>query len=236
MRDIVISLIVVYGCLKALKEPYIGVLLWSWLSYMNPHRLAYGFAYDMPFAQITAVTTLFAMLFSKKMQKVPVNPITVCWVLFIIVMGISTAFAYFPDDAYLQFLKVIKIQLIIFITLLLITDMTKLNHLLWVIVLSLGYFSVKGGIFTILTGGGEKVWGPSGTFIEDNNALAVAILMTIPLMAYLFQISQKKWVKNGLLASMALSFFASLGSQSRGALIAFAAVIVFFWLKSKKRL
>lgn len=235
MRDVIVSLIVVYGCLSTLKNPYKGILVWSWLSYMNPHRLAYGFAYDMPFAYITAIITLCSMIFSRAMQKVPFSFIIITWLLFIAIMVVSTVLAYFPEDANLQFSKVIKIQLIIFITLLLITDMTKLNHLIWVIVLSIGYFSVKGGIFTILTGGGERVWGPPGTFIEDNNGLAVAILMTIPLMAYLFQISQQKWVKNGLLIAMPLSFFSAIGSQSRGALIAFAAVVMFFWLKSQKK-
>lgn len=38
MRDIAITLIVIVGCFYTLKKPYIGVLLWSWLGYMNPHR------------------------------------------------------------------------------------------------------------------------------------------------------------------------------------------------------
>ena len=235
MRDIAVTLIVFVGCYYTLKRPYIGLLLWSWLSYMNPHRLAYGFAYNMPFAYITALVLIGSMMFSKETQKLPFNAITVIWILFIAFMGITTLFAYFPDDASIYYIRVLKIQLIVFITMMLITDQTKLNHLIWAITLSIGYYSVKGGIFTILQGGGAIVWGPADSFIEGNNELAVATLMTIPLMAYLYQINSHKWLKMGLLAAMVLSFIAAIGTQSRGALLAFGAVTMFFWFKSKKK-
>jgi probable O-glycosylation ligase (exosortase A-associated) len=235
MRDIAITLIVLAGCLYTLQRPYIGVLLWSWLSYMNPHRLAFGFAYNMPFAQITALVLMGSMAMSKESKKIPINTITIIWILFIILMGISTYFAYFPDDAMIQYVKVIKIQLIVFITMMLITDLTRLNHLIWVIALSIGYYSAKGGVFTIATGGGHIVWGPTDSFIEGNNELAVATLMVIPLMAYLYQVSQHKVLKRGLLAAMPLSFVAAIGTQSRGALLAFIVVALFFWMKSDKK-
>lgn len=235
MRDIAITLIVIYGCLYTLKKPYIGVLLWSWLGYMNPHRLSWGFAYNMPFAQIIALVLMGTMAFSGQTKKLPINTLTVIWMLFVLFMGITTSFAYFPDSAQIQYIRVIKIQLIVFITMMLITDLTKLNHLLWVIVLSIGYYTVKGGFFTLMTGGAYRVWGPAESFIEGNNELAVASLMVIPLMVYLYQVYPQWWLKKGLLVAVPLSFLAAIGTQSRGALIAFAAVAVFFWLKSKQK-
>lgn len=236
MRDILITLIVFVGCIYTLKRPYIGVLLWSWLSYMNPHRLSYGFAYSMPFAQITALVLLGSMVFSKDTKKIPINSITIIWIVFILFMGVTTLFAYFPDDALKYYTRVVKIQLIVFVTMMLITDLNKLNYLLWVIVVSIGYYSIKGGLFTLLTGGGYRVWGPENSFIEGNNELAIAALMIIPLMAYLIQISNNVWIKRGLMAGIVLSFVGALGSQSRGALLAFGAVAMFFWMKSDKKI
>ena len=236
MRDIAITLIVLIGCLYTLKKPYIGVLLWSWLSYMNPHRLAFGFAYDMPFAQVTALVLIGSVLFSKETKKLPINLITIIWIGFILFMGITTLFAYYPDSAQIYYIRVLKIQLITFITMLVVRDMNKLKQLIWVIVLSIGYFSVKGGLFTLMTGGGHRVWGPADSMIEGNNELAVASLMIIPLMAFLYQSHDKWWIKKGLLAAMFLSFFAAIGTQSRGALIAFATVSLFFWFKSERKI
>ena len=51
--------------------------------------------------------------------------------------------------------------------------------------LSLGFYGVKGGIFTIVNGGVYRVQGPLGTFIGGNNEMALALVMTMPLMRYL---------------------------------------------------
>jgi putative inorganic carbon (HCO3(-)) transporter len=236
MRDIVITLIVMIGCLYTLKKPYIGILLWSWLSYMNPHRMSYGFAYSQPFAQLTAIVLLGSTLLSRQRQGIPINKITITWISFILFMMVTTFYAFYPDQAWIQYIKVIKIQLIVFITMMLITDREKLNQLIWVIVLSIGYFSVKGGVFTILTGGGFKVWGPPESYIEDNNGLAIAVLMVIPLMIYLRQTSKINWVKHGLTFAIITSLFTVLGSQSRGALLAILAVAGFLWTKSKGKI
>ena len=236
MRDIVVTLMVLIGCIYTIKRPYVGVLLWSWLSYMNPHRLCYGFAYGMPFAYITAVFLLISFFFTKDKNRFPVNPLTVTWVLFILFMGLTTIFAYFPDQASNDFIRTIKIQFISILTVILINDKDKLKQLIWVIVVSLGFFSIKGGLFTILTGGSHRVWGPEGSFIEENNSLAVAILMVIPLMIFLSQISRYHLIKKGLLLGGLLSLFTVLGSQSRGALIAISVVGFFYWLKSNRKI
>jgi len=118
----------------------------------------------------------------------------------------------------------------------LITDEKKLNQLIWVIVCSIGFFSVKGGVFTLLTGGAFRVYGPPSSNISENNALAVAVLMIIPLMIYLYHISKNKWVRYVFIFSIVMSLIAVLGSQSRGALVAILGVGGFFWLKTKTKL
>jgi hypothetical protein len=60
------------------------------------------------------------------------------------------------------------------------------------------------------------VWGPEGSFIEGNNEIALAIIIVIPLMWYLFEITKNRWIRSGLVAAMALSALASIGSYSRG--------------------
>ena len=63
MRDIFVTLIV-FGTLPFIfKRPYIGILLWGWLAYMNPHKLSWGFAHEFPFSKIVALVILVALLF-----------------------------------------------------------------------------------------------------------------------------------------------------------------------------
>ncbi len=236
MRDILVTLMIFGSLPFILRHAYIGVLVWSWISYMNPHRLTWGFAYNMPFAMIVAVTLFISLLFCKDRQKVPLNLTVVIWIMFIIWMAITTFNALNPEAAMTMYTEIIKVQVMTLITMILITDEKKLNLLIWVIVGSIGFFSVKGGVFTLLTGGSFRVYGPPSSNIEENNALAVAVLMVIPLMVYLYRISTNRWIRYGLLFSIVMSLVAVVGSQSRGALLAMLAVGGFFWLKTKTKI
>ena len=235
MRDIAITAIVLGLLPWILREPRIGVLTWAWISYMNPHRLSWGFAYNFPFAEIVAATTLLGLVVSKEKKAIPWSGLVNLWLVFIVWMGVSTLLAIFPEHAWMQYEKILKIQLFTFIILMIMGTKERLNALTWVTMLSFGFFSVKGGIFTILTGGQNRVWGPAGSFIGDNNSLALASLMTIPLMFYLFQTSTKTWIRMGLVGAMILSLAATLGSQSRGAMLATLCVGFFLTLKSRHK-
>ncbi|KIO49418.1 putative O-glycosylation ligase, exosortase A system-associated [Nitrosospira sp. NpAV] len=235
MRDILVTLIV-FGLLPyVFKRPYIGVLMWVWISVMNPHTQGWGFASTFPFAAIIAGSTLLSLVFTKDAKALPLTPVTGIFIAFVLWMNVTTIFALYPDDAYIQWNKVIKIMLMTFVTLMLIKTKQHVQLLIWVIVASLGYYGVKGGIFTIKSGGGDLVWGPEGTFIGGNNEIALALIMTIPLMHYLQIVSPNKWVRRGMTAAMVLCAVAALGSYSRGALLAIAAMGGFLWLKSRKK-
>jgi putative inorganic carbon (HCO3(-)) transporter len=237
LRDVFL-MIVVFGSIPfILSRPYIGILVWSWLSYMNPHKLAWGMAADMPFAQVIAITLLISILMNKDKKSIPVDSTIVLWVIFIGWMVITTAFAIYPDEAFTQFIKVVKIQIVTFLTMMLITDRDRMTKLIWVIVVSIGLFSVKGGVFTLLTGGASRVLGPPGGFFFENNSLALATLMTIPLMVYLYRVNYEiKLLRVALGIAIALSLVSVLGSQSRGALVAIIAFACFFWAKSSNKI
>ncbi len=87
-----------------------------------------------------------------------------------------------------------------------------------------------------MTGGDHRVYGPPNTFIGGNNEIALAMLMVVPLMNYLRATVANRWVSLAMGASMVLTMIAAIGSQSRGALLAFLAMLGFLWLKSRHKL
>ena len=236
MRDVLITLMVFATLPYIFRNPWYGVLAWSWLSYMNPHRMTWGFAYTMPFAMIVALVLMASMVVNREKLTLPTNRLVTVWAVFFIWLGICTSVALVPDWAMDQFIKIMKIQLITIITMILMKDFQRLNQLIWVIVFSIGFFSVKGGAFTIMSGGSFHVLGPDGSDIAENNALAVAVLMIIPFMVYLYKFPPHPWVKKIMPLCIALSMFSVVGSQSRGAILAIGAVGVFFWWKTKNKL
>lgn len=236
MRDILVTAIV-FGVLPFIfRRPWVGILLWCWLGYMNPHRQAWGFAYDMPFAMITALVTITAFVFSREQKTMIWTRETILLLLFIGWMFVTTLFAFYPDLAWVQWNTVWKIQLMVFLTAMIIKERKHLHWMIWVIALSLGYYGVKGGIFTIVHGGQFRVQGPTGTFFGGNNEMALVLAMLVPLIRYLHLQEPRKWVRLGLASAMVLSGIAAIGSQSRGGLLAMAAMGLFLWLKSRHKL
>lgn len=236
MRDLLVTAVIFGALLFVFKRPWIGVLLWSWISYMNPHRLAYGFAYDFPFSMIIAIVTITAFLFSREKKEFPWTRETVLLLMFIGWMLFTTFFAFYPEYAWIEWNRVWKIQLFVVLSAILINDRQKLDWLIWVLVLSLGFYGVKGGIFTLASGGSYHVWGPAGSFIAGNNSLALALIMMIPFIWYLRLQASNRWIQYGLAASMVLMAISAIGSQSRGALLAIVAMGLLLWLKSRHKL
>jgi len=220
----------------ALRFPFIGVYLWAWLSLMNPHRLAYGFAQELPFNMAVAAITLVGCVFSSERMKIKLHPLAVLIALFSIWITLTTLFAPVPEVTNPLWSRNIKTMLLMFMVMALITNRARLHGLVWIMVISLGYFGLKGGGFVILTGGNHIVFGPVRSMIEDNNALALALIMTLPLMNYLRLHSEHKLTKIGLAAAMFLTLAAVIGSYSRGGFIAMAAMLGFFWLKGRAKL
>jgi len=204
---------------------------------MSPHRMTWGFAYTMPFAAIIAVAVLASMFMaSNEIKRVPLTSITVLLVLFLGWMTISTVFALYPTTAWELYKRVVKIILMTFITIMIMADKNRIEMLVWTIVVSLGFFGIKGGVYTIVTAGSGRVWGPPGSFVEDNNALALALLMLIPLVNYLRMTALNIWVQRALLFSMVLMVASIVGSQSRGALVGGLAMLFYMWVKSRSKL
>lgn len=217
-----------------LFKPHVGVLVWSWISYMNPHRLTYGMAYSFGFLTYVAGATIVGAFLAREPKKLPPHPLTWLLLAYWTWVSLTTLTAAYPEMAVPKWTLFSKILLFTLITTMFMQSKGRLHSLIWVIVLSLGFFGIKGGIFTILTGGSARVWGPPDTFIEDNNQFALAIVMLVPLIRYLYSQATIKLMRWILLGMMLTSVFAIFGTQSRGALVAITAMVLFLVWKSKR--
>jgi putative inorganic carbon (hco3(-)) transporter len=234
MRDILLIAIVAWACVAALKRPWIGVMLWTWLSIMNPHRYTWGIAYSAPLAAMAAGCTMLGLLMSRERESpfkgspVVWFAVFMCWITLSWLFGLSVA------GDYEQWKKVMKIDVMLLVTLMLLHSRQHIMALMWVSAGSLALLGMKGGLFTIMTGGGQRVWGPPGSFIADNNEFALALVTTIPLLRFLQLQAQNKICRLVLLCAMVLCAVSALGSHSRGALLAISAMALAFWWRSKK--
>lgn len=201
---------------------------------MIPHRATFGFARTMPFAQLVAIATLIGFVFSKDRRPFPVNSVTVMHVSFIAWMTFTSLFALNTTTVVLdQWIVILKIHGMLFVTIMLIRGRDQIERLIWVVTLSIAFYGVKGGVWTLLTGGGGRVWGPSGGVIEGNNELGVALVVVIPFLYYLRQTSSRWWVRLGLLFCIGSTVIGVLGTQSRGALLALLSMALVLGAKGR---
>ncbi len=232
------ALLMVFAALLPyiLIKPHVGVLAWSWFSYMNPHRLTWGFTYSFQFLQIIALVTLIGWFLSKEPKRIPFNTLSCLLIFLSIWVSITTVFSLAGEYSHEKYIQTMKILFFTFVTLGLITTRERLNALIWVIAISIGFYGIKGGIFAILTGGQYLVWGPPDSFIADNNDIALAMSMVLPLMGYLFYTEQRRWLKLALLGAIGLTLLAIIASYSRGTYLGVAAAGFVFWLRSRYRI
>ena len=131
MRDILVT-IIFFGALPfAFKKPQIGIYLWAWIGYMNPHRLGWGFAYNFPFGVIAGAIVILSLIFARKSITFFWSPIFSLLIILNIWFLITTIFAIQPDIAWSQWEKVIKIQVITLIIPWIINDKEKIHNFIW---------------------------------------------------------------------------------------------------------
>jgi putative inorganic carbon (HCO3(-)) transporter len=232
MRDAIVFA-VIFGLLPfVFKRPAIGVMLFTWISLMNPHRLAYGAAYSFPFAALVGIVTLVALFARPQPKRLPMTPLTVLLILFMGWMTLTTFGAFEPERAWTEWNRVMKTLFFVLVSMAALNNQKDTKLFAAVVALSLAFYGAKGGLFTIMSGGSSRVLGPDGTYISDNNDLALALLTTVPLIWYLQLQAANRWIKLALAGLALLTLASVLGSYSRGALLGGAAMLGLLWFKS----
>ena len=236
IRDLLITLSILSVLPVCLFRPWVGVLMWSWLAYMNPHRLTWGFAHDLPFSQLVAVVTLVGFLFSGSRKPFLWTRETLVlgalWVWF----AVTSAGAFYPDEAWKKFADMSKVLLMAVLVIPLFQDRQKLRIILLVIAASLGFYGVKGGLFALGTGGEFMVLGPPQTFFEANTEVALVLNMALPMLFYLAKEETRRWLRLTLYGAFGLTLIAVPFTYSRGGLLGLLVVLVILFVKARRRM
>lgn len=236
MRDVLLFAILAVLVPISVAHPWIGVLVWNWVGLMNPHKLTYGPAYNFPIAQVVAIATLTGLLFTKDRKPFLWTREMVVVALLFGYFTFTSFFAWAPAAAWELWAKVGKILLMVFVVPLVIYGPKRIRWLLLVAALSVGVYGIKGGIFTLMTGGSHTVLGPRGsTFISSNTYIGLAFLMVAPVLIMLARTEPRRWLRSFLYAAAALNFLCIPFTYSRGALVGLLVVLPLLFLRSRAK-
>jgi probable O-glycosylation ligase (exosortase A-associated) len=235
MRDLgLASAVLALLGISASGRPFVGILAWSWISFMNPHQEAYGFARTMPLAMLAFIATVIGCVVAKEPKRPAVNAVTVLLTMlaFWVTLTSFTALAP-PGPVWWKWDRTVKMIAGLILTAAMLTNQHRVNAMVWLLAISLGYYGLKGGIFTIVTGGAFRVVGPDSSLIADRNHIAVGLLVALPLMNWLRLQARHAIVRHVMAITMLFTLLAAVGTQSRGALISLVAVAGVLWLRSR---
>lgn len=236
MRDIVLVLAMLGYLPLCLWNAGAGLVCWAWFSMMSPHRQVYGFAQGQPLNSVIVVATMLGWLLSRERKRWPGDAMPWMMLIWFAWMTFNSFFAPFQEFSWGYWDRTMRIMVMVFMAFSIARTKARIHGVIWTIVISLGFYGVKGGVFTLTTGGGGVVFGPPDSIIFDNNQLALAIVMSLPLVNYLRMHTRMRMLQLGLALAICLEVVMVFGSHSRGGVLALGASLFVFWLRTRRKI
>jgi len=235
MRDLVLLFGLIASVGFIFRYPFAGVLAWGWLSFMVPQTMSYGFLSSAPINFGIAILTLAIWLLSKERKGLPDDMLPRLMLLMVLWMLLNSYFAPHPEWSQPKFEVTMKTYPFIFLCLAMTNTKARIHALVLVLVISLTYFGGRGGLYTILSGGTYHMTAAGSIYI-DNNQMALALVMGLPLLNYLRETSANRLVRMSCTGAIVMQMICILGSYSRGGLLALAGMATLFWFRSRRKL
>src|ERR1700730_8482733 len=218
-------------------SPFNGVLVWYAFSLGNFHTLTWGFLSNLYYAWIISILTCISWLWSRADPKrLPLTPVVVLTLLFALWGTITSLFALGQsDDLWREWTRDNKMLFMCLVGCALTTNRERVNQLIWVVLLAIGFWGGKGAILGSL-GGFHVIHGPDGGMNAPNNEFGVSLIMILPLVFYQWQVATNRHLRRGLLVMGFLMCLAVILTYSRGALLGVSAMAAVLWLKSRAKI
>ncbi len=237
----------------AIGNPFIGVMAYWWVSFMNPQQEAWGIGTYPPWALASFIATVIGWAISRtEPKRIAISPNSILCILFLVGIWITAQFAIPVATLSKQaahgrlvasgfnewegLITATKIFVVLIISESLLTTKHRVDAMLWLITLSLGYYVLEQGGATLVTLGHHHALGPLRSQIGDNNTFAVALLALVPILNHLRQNVRYASIRAGFLLAMFIAVFTAMASFSRGAFITIVAQGAVVWWKSKHKL
>ncbi len=234
MRDALLALFLLTAFPVILYRYHVGALVIGFMSFMYPQSNAYGFALTIPWLDYFFVCTVGSYIIAQGYKEYKHHHLIGFLFIFYIWICLTSIAAYDPSLAFNSWLKFTKILALAILSFTMLNTEKRLTAFIKVMVISIGFYGMKGGIFTILSGGTSQVLGPINSFYTENNEMAIILVMTFPYMLYFIAHAPNIYEKYFSIACAFLTAVAVLGTQSRTGFIALCITFLYYtWLQKK---
>jgi probable O-glycosylation ligase (exosortase A-associated) len=238
MRDLIMLVAMAVLVPMAVSNVFGAFLLWEWTAVLSPTYYLFGFMQSVRYNLIFAVVTLGLLFLGRLTNRgqFRFTGMMAFMILFLIHSCLSAAFSFnnpLNQDIWFDLMKSLIYCLLIPMF---VSSRLRLHAMLIMVALGLGFHGAVEGLKVVQTAGAHHPTGIQTSKMSDNNHFAVAMVMVVPLLFYLFRYAERRLVKIGFLGVFALTVMAIVGTQSRGGFVALAITGLFLILSSRHKL
>ncbi len=232
MRELFVILVVLACCSASIAAPQIGLLGYIGFALSRPDELAYS---ELPFSMLLAIVLILTSLFREPFRIGTVfrSPISLGVILLQLPIGLSVLMAVHPQLCTFGYSKYIKVVITMFTIPWLVYSEVWLRRLVLTIAFALGLIAVKFALFAVKSGGAVQFQKGHAGFMSDNNGLALAMAMLIPICWHARKLVEERWLKFALIGCTTCAVVTIVLTYSRGGAIALAAVMLLLVARSK---
>ena len=219
MRDLIYHAAWLFILPLTLMSTNLAVSVWIWVALLPPNDLLYGrLGIVLPFNKLAAAAAFFVLFTSRAKKDFYADKLILLIVGYGTVVTLSYLLCpYESDFSDLQYDKFWKELVLFFLITGVMFSRHRLHQVALVISIAFGFVMVKEGLIFLLTAGGHKIEA-IGT-VGDNNGVAMALLMVIPLLLYCAKYTADRWVRLGMYATAVLGMVTVVATYSRGGFI-----------------
>ena len=225
MRDLMFLSAIAVIIPMALNRTYISIALWAYVSLLDPNSFLYGIGTMVPYAKVAAGVTLISLLLDREKKAFHCDRTTALVLIFLVIAALSQFTAL--SDAPVGWEILDKLWKIVALNLLVVSFMRtrlRIHLLLLTICLGVGFTAVAEAMKYLLSAGGHKVEGTPSW--GDNNQVALIVLISMPMLAYIREASEAPMLRLGALVGIILSAVCVVATASRGGLVGLLILVL----------
>jgi len=235
VRDLAFMALFLFMMANAVRCLHTGTMLWAWIALCAPQQYMYGIGGSLPLNKIAVVATVISLFVDQTKKKPYIDWHLLLVGLFVLHGAISYSVGLSGSDrTYELFDKMMKIYLLCVVMTMANRGRLQIHSMVIVICLGMGIHGALEGLKYIVSGGAHKVIAPGS--IGDNNYLAMATLIVMPLLVYLFRYSESRLIRLSFAGALLACFAGVVATSSRGGLVGLAVLGLFLVLHSRRKL
>jgi len=233
LRTIFVIILIIIGIVASFYGSFNALIFYLWIAYFRPESWVWiNFISSLNLSLFVGVYLLISTV---------ITGVKFRFTLFAGLLSLAAVDSLMSTllsnynasiSSWVEFLKLIVMSYLLTI---LIRTVKDLKIALIVISLSLGLEGAKQGWARLIISPGS-INTNGHPFLGDNNGVAIGMIMLIPILLALYQTTERKLIKYGFLFLMIGVAYRALSTYSRGGFLAFIAMCVIYWLRSKHKI